>query len=147
MYIGEDSSLGVCSAKTYGLESTGHHQWLRFPPLSARRRVGHDYILVLAFGTTRDGADGCPARFGEKMAILSKYMSNFAKIRMDYSCHGIFRGIYVGLGSFGAVILSEIWADRYQKFEHFQFRWSRYSVCKKLEERGNKLSQTCNGRK
>ena len=46
------------------------------------------------------------------MAILSKYMSNFEKIRMDYSCHGIFRGIYVGFGYILAVILREIWADR-----------------------------------
>ena len=67
----------------------------RFPLLPARRWVSHDNSLLLAFAARRDGAGGRPVRFGRKMAILSKYMSNFAKIRTDHSCHGIFRGIYV----------------------------------------------------
>ena len=32
------------------------------------------------------------------MSRLSIYMSNLAKTRMDFSCHAILRGIYVGLG-------------------------------------------------
>ena len=36
---------------------------------------------------------------------------------MDYSCHGIFRGIYVGLGYFLAVILREKWVKKIQTFE------------------------------
>ena len=66
---------------------------------------------------------------------------------MDFSCHRILRGNHVGLGSFGAVILSEMWADRSQKYEHFQFRWSLYSECKKLGERRNKLSLYVTGGK
>ena len=64
-------------------------------PLSAWQRVGYNYILVLAFATTCDGAGGRPARFGEKMAIFSKYMLKFAKTGMDFSCHVILsRGEY-----------------------------------------------------
>ena len=29
------------------------------------------------------------------MAKLSMYMSNLRKLRMDYSCHGVYRDIHV----------------------------------------------------
>ena len=31
-----------------------------------------------------------------KMAKLSMYMSNLAKVGMDFSCHAIYRGNHVG---------------------------------------------------
>ena len=93
------------------------------PALSLRYRSN---LSVLAFAATPDGAGSHLARFGGKMAILSKYMLNFEKIRMDYSCHGIFRGMCLGL----PVILREKWADRSRKYKHLELRWSQSGVCK-----------------
>ena len=71
MYIGQDRSLGICFPKTISQIVSK----LCFPPFPTRLRVGHNYILVLAFAAnvTRDGTGGRPVRFGGKMAKLSKY--------------------------------------------------------------------------
>ena len=73
---------------------------LPFPPFPARWRVGHDYFLILVFAAMRSSLALRPVLFDpkRKMAKLLKYIEYFAKTGMDYSCHGVLRGIYVGLG-------------------------------------------------
>ena len=62
---------------------------LRFPPMPARWWVGHDKFLVMVFAATHRKLVLLPvlSDSNRKMSNFSKYMSNLAKIRMDYSCH------------------------------------------------------------
>ena len=76
-----------------------------FSPFPARWPVGQDNILVLVFAPMRSQLALRPVLFDRKrkMTKLSKCQSNLAKIRMNYSCHGSYRVIYVDFIWFGPV--------------------------------------------
>ena len=73
---------------------------VRFCPFPARWHVSQDYILVLVFAATIAWRWGPSSSFRGKMAKLSMYMSNSQKVRMNYSCHGRYKGIHIVLNLF-----------------------------------------------
>ena len=58
-------------------------------------RGGHDLVLVFIAMCSQMALR--PVLFDRegKMAKLSMNMSNLQKVRMDYSCHGVYRDIHV----------------------------------------------------
>ena len=66
------------------------------------------------------------------MAILSMYMSNLQKVRMDYSSHGIYRGNH-GVFSLFSLLSSQNKPQTGSKLSTFgHFRWFQLTVLNKV---------------
>ena len=97
MYILHDSSLGVCFANRSRITSKRQGAIVVYVALfsPALRKVAGRSRLNFSSREFVDATRGCtPAhlvRFG--MVRLLMYICNLAKIRMNYSCHGGYKGI------------------------------------------------------
>ena len=78
VYFLHDSSLGVCFAD------------------DELDRQAPCYLHSFVFGhLPLNGAEPCLVRFGGENGQNLKCRFNLEKIRMDYSCHGRYKGIHI----------------------------------------------------
>ena len=97
VHIGHDSSVGVCFAKRSQIYRIGNRHFDIFFPRFPR--VGGPVGLVLVFAAKCKEMALRPV-LENKMSNILKCRSKFEKIRMDYSCHRIYKGIHIVCSSF-----------------------------------------------
>ena len=98
MYIDHDSIVQVCFLKRSRIASATRYYKLRFPPFLARWRVSQDYILVLVFAAMCSEMVMRPILCDSegKKAKVSRCRFNLEQNKIEYSCHGRYKGIHIG---------------------------------------------------